>query len=110
MPRRKRRKPNARDGKVQIYTCNGSGAQIWYYGQRGNIVYFNNSSLCLDAQDQSNGRQLIVLPCIFDNDGWPTLTRDLANQVKFQAKRGVLQALCPEILKSTRCAEQICFR
>lgn len=61
--------------KVQIYTCNGSGAQIWYYGQRGNIVYFNNSSLCLDAQDQSNGRQLIVLPCIFDNDGWPTLSQ-----------------------------------
>lgn len=56
--------------KVQIYTCNGTMAQNWSYGKYGDIIYYN-TGLCLDAQDQVNGRQLVVLPCRHDNQGWP---------------------------------------
>jgi chitinase len=49
--------------KVQLYDCNGSGAQKWHAS--GNTLINNNSGRCLDATGPSsaNGTRLQIWDC-----------------------------------------------
>jgi hypothetical protein len=47
--------------RVNLFQCNGTGAQQWHYfnGQLVNL----RSGLCLDAGNQANGTQLVINTC-----------------------------------------------
>lgn len=55
----------ANGAKVQLYTCNGSGAQRWRYDAGTGDVVNTAADKCLDVTDQStaNGARVQIWTC-----------------------------------------------
>ena len=63
--------------KVQLYGCNGTGAQHWYVNTYGGGIYNPQSRKCLDDTGWSTtpGTQLQIWDCTGganQNWAWPT--------------------------------------